>query len=145
MNEGVVIDEAEELVDPEVEAARERAAAGAFAYLSRLLENLPVSFYSGTLGIKSPMGDRTLAANAVGVGESWYDETVRESRLKRESVRVTLPNGNVEHFKSVAVAFKQLLLPKAKHIKFRLILKRDRAATYEHNGKAYAFELVELD
>lgn len=145
MNEGVVIDEAEELVDPEVEAARERAAAGAFAYLSRLLEDLPVSFYSGTLGIKSPLGGGALASNAVGVGESWYDETVREARMKREGVSVTLPNGNVERFKSVAVAFKRLLLPLRSHIRFRLILKQDRAATFTHNGKAYAFELVSID
>ncbi|WP_154585780.1 MULTISPECIES: hypothetical protein [Burkholderia] len=145
MNDVVVIDEAEELVDPEAEAARERAAAGAFAYLSRLLEDLPVSFYSGTLGIRSPLGDATLASNAVGVGESWYDETVREARLKREGVSVTLPNGNVERFKSVAVAFKQLLLPLRGHIRFRQKLKQNRVATFDHNGKAYAFELVSID
>ncbi|KWA08760.1 hypothetical protein WT37_24770 [Burkholderia territorii] len=140
----MVIDEVEELVDPEVEAARERAAAGAFAYLSRLLEDLPVSFYSGTLGIKSLLGG-TLANNAIGVGESWHDETVREARMRREGVAVTLPNGNVEQFKSVAVAFKKLLLPLRSHIRFRLILKQDRAATFTHNGKAYAFELVSID
>ena len=141
MNEEAVMDA---VVDPEVEAVRERAATGAFAYLSGVLENLPVSFYSGTLGIRTSLAPMD-APNRLGAAESWNDEGIREARMTREGVRVTMPDGFVRTFKSVADAFKGLRLPMNKHVRFRLKLKVERAATFEHGGKPYAFELVPLE
>ncbi|WP_334070673.1 hypothetical protein [Burkholderia ambifaria] len=141
MNEDAVVDD---VIDPEVEAARERAATGAFAYLSEVLENLPVSFYSGTLGIRTSLAPKD-APNRLGAAESWHDDGVREARMTREGVRVTMPDGFVRTFKSVADAFKGLRLPMSKHVRFRLKLKVERAATFEHGGKPHAFELVPLE
>ncbi|WP_124607984.1 hypothetical protein [Burkholderia seminalis] len=139
MNDNVMIDEV--VVDPEVEAARERAATGAFTYLSKVLSSLPVSFYSGTLGI-APRIEGGKSNNAEGVADSWTDDAVREARTTREEVSVTLPNGNVRRFKSVGIAFKELRLPMSKHIRFRLKLKQERAAAFEYGGKPYAFTIV---
>jgi len=141
MNEEAVIDD---VIDPEVEAARERSATGAFSYLSKVLENLPVSFYSGTLGISTSLAPKD-APNRVGATESWTDEGVREARMKREGVQVTMPDGFVRTFKSVAAAFKELRLPMSKHVRFRLKLKVERAATFEYGAKPYAFKLVPLE
>lgn len=86
------------------------------------------------------------ASNAEGVAESWTDPDVREGRLKREGVRVTLPSGEVRAYRSTREAFRELRLPDNKHIRFRIELKAERVHTFKlRDGREYRFEIVARD
>ena len=86
------------------------------------------------------------ACNSEGVSESWSDPVVREGRLTREGVQVTLPGGEVRTYRSTRGAFRELRLPDNQHIRFRLKLKAERVHTYHlRDGREYRFEIVARD
>lgn len=80
---------------------------------------------------------KTTAERAASAVKSWSAPDVRAARAARHAVVV----GN-QRFKSVREAFAALDLPDSKHIAFRGKLKKEKALTFEHNGKAFAFTLV---
>jgi hypothetical protein len=86
------------------------------------------------------------ACNSEGVSESWADATVREGRLTRDGVQVTLPSGEVRTYRSTRDAFRELRLPDNQHIRFRLKLKKERVHTFTtRDGREYRFEIVARD
>lgn len=139
--------EEERQEDPEVTAAKAKAATGAFAMLAQSVQDAQQK--AAETG-ESVMGQRKAdakASNSEGVAASWADNEVRASRLKRDSVTVEMDGQNLGVFKSTYEAFRTLRLPNNKHIRFRLKLKeafRDKGegATFEHNGKKYEFSIV---
>lgn len=82
-------------------------------------------------------------SNREGVRASWNDPEVREARQTRDSVVVTLGEDpeTTSSYKSTRAAFRALGLPDSKHIRFRMKLKEDGKATFEHEEKAYNFEI----
>lgn len=89
-----------------------------------------------------PIPARARASNSEGIAASWARPEVAAARLTRHGVEVKV-DGVVEEFKSTAAAFREHRLPMNKHIRFRLTLKEAGEAVFEHNGKKYAFTLVE--
>ncbi|AMR79635.1 hypothetical protein [Cupriavidus nantongensis] len=81
-----------------------------------------------------------LASNSLGVAASWHNTNVAASRLIRDQVTITVDGATTVH-KSVRSAFQHFGLPDSKHIRFRVRLKRERTAVFEHEGKAYHFAL----
>lgn len=79
-------------------------------------------------------------SNAPGIAESWRDKSVKEARLTRNGVSVTVGNKTTEH-KSVRAAFAAYSLPDSKHIRFRLKLKEAKTAIFEHDAIQYLFKL----
>lgn len=71
-----------------------------------------------------------------GVAESWKNPEVAAKRSKRDGVFV-----GKEHYRSVRAAFEALGLPLEKHIPFRMIVKENGKATFEHEGTKYNFQL----
>lgn len=65
----------------------------------------------------------------------------KDSREDQRHVRNHVKVDGVE-YKSVRVAFTELRLPIAKHIRFRGALKQAGSMTFEHNGKSYKFTVV---
>ncbi|MFM0035963.1 hypothetical protein [Paraburkholderia strydomiana] len=103
-------------------------------------------------GVKVDLNDREKdrflgrACNSEGVSESWADQTVREGRLTRDGVQVTLPSGEVRAYKSTREAFRNLRLPDNQHIRFRLKLKAERVHTFTtRDGREYRFGIVPRD
>jgi len=82
-----------------------------------------------------------LSSNSEGIAKSWDVETVKEARLTRNGVGVEY-SGNRAEFKSLRVAFAELGLPDAKHIKFRGELKKEGAKTFEFEGVKYNFVIL---
>lgn len=74
---------------------------------------------------------------SAGVAASWKKPETRARRLTRNAVECD----GVE-YGSLFKAFCALGLPESKHIKFRVALKVSGAATFEHEGKAYAFRVL---
>jgi hypothetical protein len=67
------------------------------------------------------------------------------ARTVRDAVRVTVAGdaATAQVFRSVALAFITHALPFHAHIKFRLKVKAERKAVYEHETVPYLFEIVE--
>lgn len=61
-------------------------------------------------------------------------------KIVRKHHHVTV---NGVEYRSVKDAFEKLNLPLGKHVKFRSELKNEGKKTFEHDGKEYAFALVE--
>ena len=80
------------------------------------------------------------ASNSLGVALSWRDPEVRQARLTRDGVSVTV-EGVTSVYKSVAEAFRAHRLPFEKHIKFRLALKASRKEVFKHGDTDYVFEM----
>jgi len=82
-----------------------------------------------------------LSSNSEGIAKSWDIDSVKEARLTRNGVGVEV-SGERSEYKSLRVAFAELGLPDAKHIKFRGELKKEGAKTFEYEGKAYNFVIL---
>ncbi|MCX4170684.1 MULTISPECIES: hypothetical protein [Paraburkholderia] len=87
--------------------------------------------------------DRPRGNNSLAVAASWADAEVYAARLTRHGVTVTF-NGKTTEHRSVREAFRHYRLPDAKHIRFRLGLKASGCEVFEHEGRMYAFTLVEI-
>lgn len=81
------------------------------------------------------------ASNAAGVSASWGNSEVREARLTRDGVAVSMEGASETEHKSTRDAFRHYRLPDSKHIRFRLKLKANGTETFEWNGKKYVFTL----
>jgi hypothetical protein len=77
---------------------------------------------------------------SAAIAASWVDPEVAAKRMTRNGVTVTV-NGKSAEFKSVRTAFAELKLPDAKHIRFRMLVKKEGRAIFEHNGQSYLFVL----
>lgn len=79
------------------------------------------------------------------ISASWKDAEVRAARSARHGVTVHEKGdaANKTTYKSVAEAFRQLRLPMAKHIKFRMEVKDVGSAEFEHGKKVLVFKLVD--
>jgi hypothetical protein len=65
-------------------------------------------------------------------------------RAVRDAVKVTVQGqDSSKTYRSVASAFIVLGLPLASHIKFRLKLKADHSAVFEHETVSYFFEIAD--
>lgn len=100
-------------------------------------------------GERATRSDAGRASNSAGVAASWTDADVRTTRLTRDGVQVAVDGATVGTYKSTHEAFRECRLPQSKHIRFRLKLKEahrtaGQSATFDHNGKAYVFSIVEV-
>lgn len=78
---------------------------------------------------------------SMAIAASWNEPGVKEKRMTRNGVLVTV-NGKTGDFKSVRAAFAELGLPDSKHIRFRMLVKKEGVAIFEHNGIKYKFTLA---
>jgi hypothetical protein len=77
-------------------------------------------------------------------GKDGTNSAAVNPRAVRDAVKVTVQGqDNTKTYRSVASAFIVLGLPMASHIKFRLKLKNDRTAIFEHETVSYFFEIAE--
>lgn len=82
-----------------------------------------------------------LSSNSVGIAKSWDVAEVKEARLTRNGVTVSYSGINAV-FKSLRVAFAELGLPDAKHIKFRGELKKEGVKVFSFDGIDYKFTVL---
>lgn len=85
----------------------------------------------------APKAKMTPEQRAKAIADTWKDEKVAKKRATHNKVSVA----GVE-YRSVNAAFNALRLPHEKHIAFRLILKKEKAATFKHNDKNFNFKIV---
>lgn len=78
---------------------------------------------------KASTTDRSAA-----IAASWQDPTTAKKRATRHSVTM-----GRETYRSVKQAFEILGLPMGQHIPFRMKLKKEGQAIFEHEGKKYKF------
>ncbi len=91
-------------------------------------------------------GDRIVPAarrsNAAGIAASWNDPNVREARLYRQGVVVSINGKALGEYNSTHAAFEALGLPMSKVIRFRMKLKAANKLAFEHAGKSYEFSIL---
>lgn len=87
----------------------------------------------------SKASGRTLSQ---AIADSWKLEGVTEARMTRHGVEVTVDGESHGDFKSVAAAFTALGLPMTKHIRFRMLVKKEGRAIFQHDDVNYTFSLI---
>jgi len=86
----------------------------------------------------APKEPKAPADRSAAIAASWLRPDVAAKRIERTSVKV-----KGETFDSVRKAFLALGLPLSVHIRFRMTLKANGSAVFEHEGKKYQFTVVE--
>jgi hypothetical protein len=112
---------------PEEEITEEQARAELEQIKAAASKGKPVSKSSGI----------SLSA---AIAASWADPVVADKRMTRNGVTVTV-NGKSAEFKSVRAAFEAFKLPDSKHIRFRMLVKKEGKAVFEWTGIKYLFVL----
>lgn len=90
---------------------------------------------------KADASPQARRSNAAGIAASWNDPEVREARLYRQGVVVTVGKRSQE-FTSTHAAFDALGLPTSKVIRFRMKLKEAKKLTFTHAGKDFEFSIL---
>lgn len=86
----------------------------------------------------APKEPKAPADRSAAIAASWQRPDVAAKRIERTSVKV-----KGETYGSVRKAFLALSLPLSVHIRFRMTLKANGSAVFEHDGKKYQFTVVE--